>query len=322
MKSLAVFSLLWLIASVSSGSQLLDRELDAEWESFKEFHNKNYLSAAEDSRRRLLWQLNRQQIEEHNAQAELGLQSHRLAINSFADMTPDEILPNANRPVRESPRTTFGNSFASVTGLPKAVDWTKEGFVTPTTDQDIVASAIPFAVTGTIEGVLGIRNRRFVPLSAHQIEDCYHGESVQGAYESIMQLGGIMSKAAYGDSMENRTCHFDPKKTECSLITYATVNKAEKALQAAVANVGPIAVEVDASKFLFYEKGIFSDPKCGEKAPNHALLVTGYGSENGVDYWMLKNTWGGSWGEGGYIRIERNRNTCRIANNATYPVLA
>ena len=131
-----------------------------------------------------------------------------------------------------------------------------------------------------------------------------------------------MSEAAYLNSTNEGTCHFDPKKSECSLKAYRSVDENEQALQASVANIGPIAIEINADKLLFYSSGIFDDSSCGINDPNHALLVTGYDSENGVDYWSVKNSWGQTWGEEGYIRIKRNANICNIASFANYPVLA
>ena len=74
-------------------------------------------------------------------------------------------------------------------------------------------------------------------------------------------------------------------------------------------------------KTFFYESGIWSNPECqGEGSKMHAVLVVGYGSDNGNDYWLIKNSWGTKWGENGYLRLARNRNMCGVAKYASYPV--
>ena len=83
--------------------------------------------------------------------------------------------------------------------------------------------------------------------------------------------------------------------------------------------VGPVAVGIHISRALgYYKSGIFDDPLCINKKPNHAVVVVGYGSENGKDYWLIKNSWGTSWGINGYMKMIRNKNMCSIAWMPTY----
>ncbi|XP_061886389.1 cathepsin S-like [Entelurus aequoreus] len=98
----------------------------------------------------------------------------------------------------------------------------------------------------------------------------------------------------------------------------------EDALQHAVASLGPISVAIDASghKFAFYKSGVYDDASCSQKT-NHAVLVVGYGALNGEDYWLVKNSWGRTFGDEGYIRMARNKNNqCGIALFACYPVMS
>ncbi|RXN22476.1 cathepsin L1-like protein [Labeo rohita] len=98
----------------------------------------------------------------------------------------------------------------------------------------------------------------------------------------------------------------------------------EVALQNAIATIGPVSVGVNAklASFHRYRSGIYSDPKCSSGLINHAVLVVGYGSENGQDYWLVKNSWGTAWGEKGFIRIARNKNMCGISSFAIYPTMS
>lgn len=99
----------------------------------------------------------------------------------------------------------------------------------------------------------------------------------------------------------------------------------EKALEAAVANIGPVSAAIDAhlESFQYYGDGVYFDPKCGNKPEdmNHAVLVVGYGQEeDGTKYWIVKNSYGNTWGEEGYVKMAKDKgNHCGIATYASYP---
>lgn len=90
-------------------------------------------------------------------------------------------------------------------------------------------------------------------------------------------------------------------------------------METAIANVGPIAVSINASptSFQLYSEGVYNDLECKSNIVNHAMLAVGYTPE----YWILKNWWGTKWGEKGYMRIKRGSNLCGITNYAAYAIL-
>ena len=98
----------------------------------------------------------------------------------------------------------------------------------------------------------------------------------------------------------------------------------EAALTAAIATIGPIATAMDASQssFQFYSSGVYSDSGCSSTNLDHGVTLVGYGSLEGQDYYILKNMWGLSWGDKGYVLIARNSNNmCGVATTASYPLV-
>ncbi|XP_069168912.1 cathepsin L-like [Procambarus clarkii] len=98
----------------------------------------------------------------------------------------------------------------------------------------------------------------------------------------------------------------------------------EDALKKAVATVGPVSVAIDASHGMnIYITGVYDEPECSSTNLGHGVLVVGYGTtEDGTDYWLVKNSWGTTLGDEGYIKMMRNRsNQCGIATEASFPLV-
>lgn len=135
-----------------------------------------------------------------------------------------------------------------------------------------------------------------------------------------------MSETDYPYEGQIGTCRFDSSKSVTSVMGYYDIDSNDEvSLQNTISVMGPVAASIQATEELqFYSGGILLDEKCdiNVKDLNHGVLVVGYGTENGKDYWIVKNSWGSNWGENGYYRAIRNyNNNCGIATSATLPIL-
>jgi len=205
-------------------------------------------------------------------------------------------------------------------GLPKRVDWRESGVVTPVKDQGRCGSCWSFAAAEAIESLFSRATGQLVELSEQNILDCTpnplhcggrggcEGATAELAFEQ-MEITGISSEWAYpymsygGDDFE---CNKKPR-AYAKISGYVTLpSNQQDPLLVAVAQIGPIAVSVDASKWSFYDSGVFDS--CNQTQPDidHAVLLVGYGTDDQFgDYWLIRNSWSPGWGEKGYIRIRR-----------------
>lgn len=139
-----------------------------------------------------------------------------------------------------------------------------------------------------------------------------------------VQENGIERESDYPYLEYDSTCRADPSKVVTRASGYVNIQSgSEAALQEAVATKGPISVAIDATfELQMYNSGILNDLSCSSVSLNHGVLLVGYGTENGKEYYIVKNSWGASWGENGFFRLTRNRNNqCGISSMACVPVL-
>lgn len=148
------------------------------------------------------------------------------------------------------------------------------------------------------------------------------------AYEYVRDNYGIDSDPGYPYEAQDGLCRYRPEDKSADDTGYVQIDEGdEEAIKMVLATLGPVSVAIDAGQdsFQFYSDGVYYDPNCESDVDkmNHAVLIVGYGTEdNGQDYWLVKNSYGTDWGQGGYIKMARNANNhCGIANGATYPLV-
>lgn len=149
---------------------------------------------------------------------------------------------------------------------------------------------------------------------------------MDNAFKYIKDNHGIDTEASYPYKAEDGKCHYNPSSSGATDRGFVDVESGSEAdLKAALATVGPISVAIDASheSFQFYASGVYNEPECDSEQLDHGVLAVGYGTtDKGEDYWLVKNSWGTTWGDAGYIKMTRNQNNqCGIATQASYPLV-
>lgn len=320
-------------------------------------HNKGYANDLQEHARRFAaWRDNLAFIEEYNAKHT----SHWLGLNGLADLTHEEYkakyaLGSGRFMARSRLRsnrlpTPFTHGALSADNLPPAVDW-RSSAVAEVKNQQQCGSCWAFSTTGAVEGINALVTGEVVSLSEQELVDCDtrqdHGCSgglMDYAFEYVIKKGGLHTEADYPYTALDGECQREELTLAGGhrLVTidgYEDVPpNNELALKKAVSKQPvSVAIEADQRSFQLYMGGVYDDEECGEQL-DHGVLAVGYGVQSpseaagagGADvdlkrrnYWIIKNSWGGQWGDKGYIRIRMGSKSkagmCGIAMQPSYP---
>jgi len=309
------------------------------WEAWNEFHEMEeviertmgYDTKAEHDKRFEIFQDNMEKIALHNKNTS---NTWFMKITQFADMTEDEFGAHIKKGCFLGKTEPSSELFTgkNVT-TPDSVDWVSAGAVTAVKNQGQCGSCWAFSTTGAIEGACQIAGKGLTSLSEQDLVDCSKqndgcdGGLMDYAFAYVEKNGGLCTEEEYAykasSSMfcKERTC--SEKAGKITGYTDVTPDS-EDALLAAVAQ-GPvsIAIEADQSAFQLYGGGVFSGT-CGKNL-DHGVLAVGYGVDGGDKYWKVKNSWGASWGEEGYIRLVRGtgldsgHGQCGLLSQPSFP---
>nr|AWJ76692.1 v-cath [Lymantria dispar multiple nucleopolyhedrovirus] len=301
------------------------------FESFVENYNKNYTSDWEKNKRYSIFKDNLHEINAKNGNATDG-PTATYKINKFSDLSKSELIAKftgLSIPERVSNfcKTIILNQPPDKG--PLHFDWREQNKVTSIKNQGACGACWAFATLASVESQFAMRHNRLIDLSEQQLIDCdsvdmgCNGGLLHTAFEEIMRMGGVQTELDYPFVGRNRRCGLDRHRPYVvSLVgcyRYVMVN--EEKLKDLLRAVGPIPMAIDAADIVNYYRGVISS--CENNGLNHAVLLVGYGVENGVPYWVFKNTWGDDWGENGYFRVRQNVNACGMVNDlASTAVLA
>jgi len=274
--------------------------------------------------------------------------SFSLGVNQFADLTNQE-FNHIYKGYNASRRMHPNNKLKTVAANPKIIkcpagtqgtcDWTAAGVVTGIKNQGDCGSCWSFSTTGSLEGQYALMGHTLTGLSEQQLVDCSTSYGNDGCNGGLMdnafmyvEAYGLESEAAYPYTATGpNACQYNAADLVLAVheeSKYTDVPSGnEVALTNDVTNFGPVSVAIDAShaSFQLYSSGVYYEPACSSTQLDHGVLAVGWGTTTGAhpNYYVVKNSWGTSWGMNGYIWMARNAgNNCGIATESSYPTLA
>lgn len=249
----------------------------------------------------------------HNSDSQ---KTYSLGVNQFADLTEQEFISTYLQTKVNLEYSGPSHSRTYADSNLRDVDWVAQKKVSPIKNQGMCGSCWAFSATGALQSQLLINNRNEL-VSEQQLVDCsssYGNHGCNGGWMdsafNYIKDHGLKTEAEYPYVAKNQNCAApDGGSIKISgFVDVPTCTNMENAL-----NSQPISVAVDASRWSLYSSGVFSD--CATNV-NHGVLLVG----STQDYWKVKNSWGPSWGESGFIRLAKG-NTCAICNYPSYPTL-
>jgi len=320
-----VLSILFLCVASTTASSLLN----SQWTKFKADFEKVYSTPAEEALRKATFAQNLAKVEEHNKK---GL-SWTEGINHFSDLTKEEFvnLYASGRTRTAGPRAAVDyqrqKKQNKMADLPAEVDWRTEGVVTQVRNQGQCGSCWAFAAASVMASYAAINDRshELLEISPQHIVSCTPNPlkcggtggcmgSIEPLAYTYASLFGVVTEDEYpyvsGHGGNDDHCDFDATKTDVAVMTmgFETLPHNDAlALMTHLANVGPASASVAASAWSSYRGGVFDGCDYDSNmVVNHAVTLVGYGTDPSEgDFWIIKNSWGPSWGEDGYIRLRR-----------------
>jgi cathepsin L len=262
-------------------------------------------------------------IAAHNERFEAGQSTYRMGVNHLTD-EPQGPMGRVDNKATAKHSPQLHKSRVNVQDLPASVDWRDAGVVSPVKNQGHCGSCWAFATTATVESHVALETGLLFDLSPQQLVSCApntdecggHGGCMGSipelAYDYLIGAGGYAEEWSQpyisytGET--NGTCPVS-LELKAGITSYVKLEENNAAdVMEALATVGPLAINVDASTWHTYESGVFDGCSYDAMDLNHVVVLVGYGTDEatGSDYWLVRNSWSPTYGEGGYIRLKRD----------------
>jgi len=306
--------LLLLTAIVSTYGCDLNHDVDHHWDMFKLNHPKvEHLT--EESVRKELFRKAHKIITNHNN----GNHNYTMAHNMFSDMHKHEKKAYMGLILPEDVETDVWTADSCVNSrVPASLDWRTDACLQPVKDQGQCGACWAFSAVGTLEFQCCKKHGQAMPFSVQQLVDCdpYDSGCSGGWYYNAwryLQSDGSNSAFDYDYTSTSGSCRYNSAAVKGYVSSFFKVDSNPASIIDALQS-GILSVALDVvSSFQYYSSGVYSSSGCAS-SPNHAVILVGYGSLAGQDYWVVRNSWGVSWGVGGYILVQRGVNMCNIEN--------
>jgi len=314
--------------------------LDAKWRQFKIDHGKFYDSAVEDAKRKKLFAASLDFVERHNNDRAATFQ---VGLNQFSDMTrAEQNYFNGFKPLTplQISQIPIAKLNVNPAALSTSVDWRNDACMPPVVNQGQCGSCWTFAATTNLEFDSCALHSQCSPvlLSQQHLLDCDHstqngqpfnqgcnGGNAYYAWKYLAANGGQNTLASYPyisgtTGQASSTCNNGSgiigAKVSTTKPTTLIANNDVNTMMAVLDSKKLLAVAIYASTQAFNSykgPGVFTDKTCGSSTSNHQITAVGYGTDsNGIDYWILRNSWGTNWGINGYILFQRGINLCQV----------
>jgi len=327
---------------------------DSSFDAYTKKYNNNYATEEYASRMRI-YQGNVRALAMRRAALIAQGEQPWMGVNEFTDMTREEFLASGRVMQKKLAAKDAVSCLANgVTAdyskvsfdIPASFDWRESNttVVSPIQNQQQCGSCWAFSTVMAIESATAIKTGKLNKLSEQEIVDCSHGcvkedgqqvcnQGCDGgwpwsAYTDIISWKGLNTEKEYPYKATTDSCKKKAADAVDPIVNYTCISGPKYANETEMAAFlvanGPLSIAMDAGILQTYTSGIIKPAAgdCSTTSLDHAINIVGYGTDAGTDYWIIRNSWGTTWGEKGYFRIIRGKGACGLNAGVSFPIVA